>query len=244
VVRAFVLGKLRRSGAILWGVRRKCDKILVRVLLPLYCKTRPQNLDLKRLGTGAGAWIVPVNLLCKNSNCYCVGVGANVSFDIALVEEFGCNVYSFDPTPSSIDYMNRLHYDREHLKFLPIGVWDEDTELRFYAPADPKGCHSVYDLHGTGKYFMAKVRKISSIMKDFGHNRIDLLKLDIEGAWQRVVQNITSENLDISILCVELDSPTSLFRALKLIRTLKGAGFALVHFEKDNYVFVRESLVC
>jgi hypothetical protein len=81
-------------------------------------------------------------------------------------------------------------------------------------------------------------------MKDLGHNRIDLLKLDIEGAWQKVIRNIISENLDISILCVELDSPTSLFLALKTIRALKIAGFALVHFEKDNYIFVKESLIC
>lgn len=243
MVKQIIIAKARRIGATLSRIRRKCDKIIIHFLLPLLVKPETGKYDLRCLGDGTGAWTVPVNLLRKSSNCYCVGVGSNVSFDIALVEEFGCNVYSFDPTPSSIDYMDKLQYDLEHLKFLPIGVWDEDTELRFYTPADPKGCHSVYDLHGTGKYFIAKCKKLSSIMKDFGHDHIDLLKLDIEGAWRRVVQNIISENLDISILCVELDSPTSLFRALRLIRKLKDAGFVLVHFEKDNYIFVKESLI-
>jgi FkbM family methyltransferase len=134
--------------------------------------------------------------------------------------------------------------DRTRLSFLPIGVWDEDTELRFFAPANPdQTSHSVFDLHGTGKYFVAECRKLSSIMKELGHENIDLLKLDIEGAWRKVVQNIADEQIRVSILCIELDSPISLPRVLSVIRLLKSLGFELIHFEKDNYLFVQKALI-
>lgn len=187
---------------------------------------------------------MPINLLNDRSICYCVGVGIDASFDFALANRFRCRVFSFDPTPKAIDYMEHQQYDHTQLRFLPIGIWDEDTNLRFFAPANLKQTsHSVFDLHGTGKYFVAECRKLSSIMRELGHKHIDLLKLDIEGGWRRVTRSIIHEHISISILCAEFDSPTSLYRVLQVIRMLKSHGFVLVHREKDNYLFVQKTLI-
>jgi len=140
--------------------------------------------------------------------------------------------------------MELANYDRSNLHFLPVGVWDEDTELRFYVPANnDEALLSVFDLKGTGKYVLCKCQKISTIMQNLGHTHIDLLKLDIEGAWQRVVRNIAEENISVSMVCVELDSPTSLVWVFRVIRMLRRLGLELVHFEKDNYLFVQKSLL-
>ena len=244
MVRDFVIRKLRRGVAILWRVRRKCDKIIVHALLPFLIKSQAGELKLQRLGTDYGGWTVPVNLLHEHSICYCVGIGLDASFDFALADQFECKVFSFDPTPKAIAYMESEQYNREHLKFIPIGVWNEDTQLRFYSPANPQETsHSIFDLHGTGKYFTAECRKLSMIMQDLGHDHIDLLKLDIEGAWHKVIRNIVDERIRISMLCVELDSPTSLARVLRVIRMLGSIGFVLAHFEKDNYLFVKKGLL-
>jgi FkbM family methyltransferase len=244
VVKAFVLEKLRRSGAILWRVRRKCDKTIVHTFLPLLVKMPRNNLKLCRIGTDYGGWTVPTELLNEDSICYCVGVGIDASFDFALADRFKCRVFSFDPTPKAIKYMESEQYNRERLKFMPIGLWDEDTQLRFYSPANPQETsHSVYDLHGTGKCFTAECRKLSTIMRGLGHDHIDLLKLDIEGSWRNVIKNIVEEHINISILCVELDSPTTLAWVLRVIRMLRSVGFVLVHFEKDNYLFIKMDLL-
>jgi len=244
MIRTFIVAKVRRVRAILWRVRRKCDKMVVHTVLPLLKKAQCGELKLERLGSDYGGWTVPVDLLNERSVCYCVGVGIDASFDFALADQFKCKVFSFDPTPKAIAYMESEQYDRDRLKFIPIGVWNEDTQLRFYSPANPQETsHSVFDLHGTGKHFTAECRKLSTIMHDLGHNHIDLLKLDIEGAWRNVIKNIAEERINISILCVELDSPTSLARVLQVVRMLGGIGFVLVHFEKDNYLFVKKALL-
>lgn len=244
VFRDFVIRKLRRLGALFWRVRRKCDKVIIHALLPFLAKSQTDKLKLQRLGTDYGGWTVPVDLLSEHSICYCIGVGIDASFDFALIEQFSCSVFSFDPTPKAIDYMEHAEYDRSKLRFLPVGVWNEDTELRFYSPANPEETsHSVFDLHGTGKHFTAECRKLSTIMQDLGHEHIDMLKLDIEGAWRKVIRNIIDEQIKISILCVELDSPTTLTRVLWVIRVLGSIGFVLVHFEKDNYLFVKKTLL-
>ncbi|MBN1507015.1 MAG: FkbM family methyltransferase [Sedimentisphaerales bacterium] len=181
--------------------------------------------------------------LDESSVCYCVGVGIDASFDFALVDRFHCFVFSFDPTPASITYMERAEYDRTKLHFLPVGLWDQDTELRLYLPTNDETLLSVYDLKGTGKYFVCKCQKLSTIMRDLGHTHIDLLKLDIEGAWHRVIRNMVMEGISISMLCVELDSPTSLVSVFRVMRMLRRLGLELVHFERDNYLFVQRHML-
>ena len=74
-------------------------------------------LDLKSLGTGDGASTVPVNLIVPESVCYCAGVGLDISFDIELAK-LGANVFCFDPTPRSIEFMRVLDSDRKRISFL------------------------------------------------------------------------------------------------------------------------------
>jgi len=244
MIRNVVVAKTRRLGGRLWRIVRGFNKAMLHMCLPRFVKLSGVGSDLERLGTDYGGWTVPVDYLGADSVCYCVGVGVDASFDFALSHRCNCRVYSFDPTPKAIRYMQTAEYDRDKITFMPIGIWDEDTTIRFYAPADSRETsHSVYDLHGTGQYFEAECHKLATVMAQFDHTKIDLLKLDIEGAWRRVVNNIVSENIAVDILCVELDSPVSLGKVLSVIRTLGSAGFALVHFEKDNYLFVQKSLL-
>ena len=37
-----------------------------------------------------------------------MGCGEDISFDLGLIEMFDCDVYGFDPTPKSIDFVNKV----------------------------------------------------------------------------------------------------------------------------------------
>lgn len=231
--------RLRRA----WGILRRCGRGVQKRLLHgcrgVVLPRRACERRLVRIGSGYGGWWVPEERLGPGSVCYCVGVGVDATFDVGLVERFGCRVVSLDPTPKAVAYMERLAYDRERLTFLPYAVWNEDTELRFYAPADRQATsHSVFDLQGTGEYFTAPAKRVSTIMRELGHERLDLLKLDIEGAWRPVIRDLLAERIPIGVLCAEFDSPTSLRLVWQIVRELRSAGFDLVHYEKDNYLFV------
>ena len=235
---------LYRLYAMAWRVCRKLHKIIIQIIVPLIVRPQSGRLELKRLGTDYGGWTVPVNVLNEDSICYCAGVGTDASFDFALLDLFGCSVFSFDPTPKAIAYMRRSRYDRSKLSFLPMGVLDEDVELPFYAPAkDQEVSCSIFDLHGRGQCFKARCYKLSSIMHQLGHDHIDLLKLDIEGSWRSIIPNIVHEGIKISVLCVEFDSPTKLTWVLSAIRMLEGIGFVFVFYEKENFTFVQKSLL-
>ena len=49
------------------------------------------------LGTVYGGWKIPDGILGRDSICYCVGAGGDVSFDLELISRYGVVVRCFDP---------------------------------------------------------------------------------------------------------------------------------------------------
>lgn len=219
------------------------NKLIARLSLQNLASFKKGGLRLERLGQGDGTWCVPTNVIRENSICYCVGVGDDATFDMALADR-GARVFSFDPTPRAVQYIKNLDYNRERMTFMPIGIWNENKTLKFYAPMNRQHVNlSVRDIHGTGEYFEADCRRLRDVMAELGHDHLDLLKLDIEGAWFEVLQDLVKEKVPVSVLCVEFDSPTSLYKSLLTIRELKKIGLQLVDQDRDNFLFVQKALI-
>lgn len=196
--------------------------------------------DSERLGSTYGGWIVPVNLLSQGSICWCAGVGEDITFDLAMIERFGCNVWAFDPTPRAVCHVtsHAAHEPRYH--FVPVGLWSEDATMRFFAPRNADYVsHSIVNLQGTKDGFDAPCRSVATLMKELGHERIDLLKLDVEGAEYAVLESLDYNEIRPRILCVEFDQPSSLRKILAASRGLMASGYELVAVDGWNFTFVR-----
>jgi FkbM family methyltransferase len=198
------------------------------------------------IGTNYGGWVVPVDRLNSSSICYCAGCGEDISFDIGLIELFNCKVYAFDPTPRSIDYVNKNFSNKKNLYFFDIGLWYKEDYLKFYQPKNQMHVsHSILNLQKTDEYFVAKVKRLRDILKNNNHNKIDLLKLDIEGAEYKVIDSIIEDNIKIDILCIEFDecyNPLDKHykkRIKNYLNKLQNYGFRLVHSSgMGNYTFL------
>jgi len=195
--------------------------------------------DLIHLGSDYGGWTVPERLFGPGSVCYCGGVGHDVTFDLALIERFGCEVQAFDPTPSAAKHVGALAEPRFH--FSPTGIWHRDEVVEFYEPDYGDQNFSAVDLHGTGKSFGAPCRSIGSLMAERGDERLDLLKLDIEGSEYAVIRNICEERIPITVLCVEFHKDPGIVHMTEAARMLRGAGFAPVLQDGYDVTFVNEA---
>ncbi len=204
--------------------------------------------SLERIGSDYGGWIVPTDRFTKESVCYCAGVGEDITFDLGLIERFGCTVHAFDPTPRAREHVQN-HADRyPSYEFEPIGIWDEDATVKFYEPKDPAHVsHSALNLQQTDRYFEAACKRLGGIMEHNGHDRLDLLKLDIEGAEYKVVESLVADGLDVRVLCVEYDEAFHPLdsgykqRIRRSLQRLIDYGFALVAVDgKCNYTLLRE----
>ncbi len=85
-------------------------------------------------------------------------------------------------------------------------------------------------------------------MKELGHHRIDLLKIDIEGAEYRVIESIIEDRLDIGVICVEYDECYSALdtkykkRIRASINSLIASGYTLACAQGvANYTFVKNA---
>jgi FkbM family methyltransferase len=200
----------------------------------------PVALGLEKIGSGYGGWIVPTALLGTDWICYCGGVGEDISFDLGLIGQFGCEVYAFDPTPRAIAHVAATASDEPRFHLVPVGLWSEDTTLRFFAPRDPAHVsHSVVNLQRTEAYFEAPVRSLPSLMRELGHTQVDLLKIDIEGAEHRVVRSMLKAGIRPTVLCLEIDQPVRPWTFWRTVRRIRGAGYDLVAVDSWNLTFLR-----
>lgn len=197
--------------------------------------------DLERLGSGYGGWIVPTSLLSQDSICWCAGVGEDITFDLAIIQRFGCHAWGIDPTPRAVRHVE-IHAAHEPCyHFIPVGLWSEDTTMRFFAPRDPSHVsHSILNLQQTGEGFDAPCRSIASLMKDLNHRHLDLLKLDVEGAEYVVLESLYRDEIRPRILCVEFDQPSPLRNVLAASRRLIAGGYKLVAIDGWNFTFVED----
>jgi FkbM family methyltransferase len=203
--------------------------------------------DLQEIGEGHGSWVVPSGLIDHDSICYCGGCGEDISFDLGLIEEFGCHVYAFDPTPRAALHVREVAGGNAKYHFYEYGLWSKEDELKFYAPKDPSHVsRSLLNLQKTDDYISVSVKRLSSVMKELGHSRIDLLKIDIEGAEYKVIESILEDGLDVRVLCVEYDEyfhPLDADFRIRIRASIEGLiarGYTLVYSQGNgNYTLVR-----
>src|SRR5207249_4522890 len=121
------------------------------------------------------------------------------------------------------------------------GLWSSDTTLRFYRPRNPEHVsHSVVNLQRTSEWFEAPCRSVSSLMAEFGHPSIDLLKVDIEGAEHAVIASVLEAGIRPRVVCFEVDQPVGALRFVRTIRRVLKAGYDLVAVDGWNFTFVRQ----
>jgi FkbM family methyltransferase len=143
-----------------------------------------------------------------------------------------------DPTAAAAAYVGRLD-PPPRFHFLPFGIWSEDTTLRFFAPAeDEHASWSALNLQHTDRYVEAPVRSLRSVMAELGHDRIDLLKLDVEGAEYPVVHQLLDERIPVRVLCLELHPTRRPWAPPWLIARLQRRGYRAVDRTDQNFTFI------
>ena len=229
-------------------------------------------VPVERLGTPYGGWLIPAGLLSPESVCYLVGAGEDISFDLEVAAKYGCHVHIFDPTPRAVAHFETLldHLKRgerapcstgaagfypdyplelaERLHFHPVGIWNEDTTLRFFAPRNEAYVsHSLVNIQHSERSIEVPVRRLSGLMREMGHRRLDLLKIDIEGAEYQVIESLLADGIEVDILCVEFDESAAnhldtkyLDRIESSLGSLLDAGFRVIAKEKSchNYTLL------
>lgn len=215
---------------------RNVNRRISRQYVKLFARKVTAPFAMKRYGSDYGGWYAP-DPLPAGALCYCIGVGADATFDFEL-KRLGGDVHSFDPTPYSIRYMEE-HADKG-VTFHPWGLWNENTTMKLFAPLSKEHhSHFLTDLHSTGSYEEVDCLTLGTIMERLGHKDIFLLKMDIEGSWYETLSEFIPKGIHPKILGVEFDSPAPVWRVAKTVSMLEKHGYSLAVQEKDNVTFIK-----
>jgi len=180
-------------GAHLRAARRA--RTFIRRLTGSECWHRVQlRCNREFHGSEYGGWWICPDHLNDRSIVYSAGVGEDISFDISLVERFNLNIFAFDPTPRVIEWIAKQELP-PNLIFHPYGLASSDGTRRFFPPSNPADVsYSIVPRSTTGAVDIA-VRSLATILHTLGHSRIDLLKIDIEGAEYDVIDDMLARHI-------------------------------------------------
>ena len=199
------------------------------------------------LGAGDGMWCTCPDALPLGTVVYAAGVGFDVSFDLALIAHYRATVHAFDPTPRSIEWVARQSLP-PRFHFHSVGVADYDGIARFHPPLDPQyvSCTMLDRPRTADRAFDVPVLRLATLMRQLGHDRIDLLKLDIEGAEYAVIDDLARTDIRPRQLLVEFHHrfPGVGVRATKrALRTLHRLGYRLFHVSATQmeFSFIRDA---
>jgi FkbM family methyltransferase len=135
---------------------------------------------------------------------YSLGVGDDISFDLSIMRKFGVQVHAFDPTPRAIQWIESQKLPKG-FHFYNFGVSDFDGYAQLNPHENPRDVsHTILDRpETTHNGVKVKVHSLRTIVDMLGHRKIDVLKMDIEGAEYGVIQDIVSSDIEIDQLLLE-----------------------------------------
>lgn len=163
-----------------------------------------------------------------------------ISFDLTCIKNHNCEIFAFDPTPKSIEWINRQKLP-ENFHFHNYGISATTTGIvNFYLPQNPKGisgslvAHDAVDKERTIIVLMKTFNDITSELK---HNHIDVLKMDIEGAEYEVLEKIIESPVTIDQLLIEFhdrnfDLPE--YKSKRIVQQLTKKGY-FIFGSSDTY---------
>lgn len=222
---------------------------LRRNLLSVFGRELKYSVDpvpaTERFGSDYGGYEIITTGLNADSVVYSFGVGEDASFDLALIERFGLVVHAFDPTPKSMKWVKQQRFS-DRFVMHEYGIADFDGTAPFSPPENPDHVsHTLLDRPATqDRAIAAPVKRLSSIMKDLGHARIDVLKLDVEGAEYAVIEDMRRSNVRPGQILVEFHHRfpgVGIRKSTTAITTLRCMEYRIFSVSPNNeeFCFVR-----
>ena len=183
----------------------------------------------------AGGWWFHPDVLCEDSIAWSLGVGEDVDFDLALIERFHLRVDAFDPTPSTVEWLAAREMP-ENFHFHPWAVTAGDGVLKMYPRVRRDGSKSavMYSIlagdASRDDAIIVPAFSLQSIQAELGQQRLDLLKMDIEGAEYDVLDSLLGSPVRPLQLLVEFHhrfAGVGLGRTEEMVSRLRGCGYRI-----------------
>lgn len=206
-----------------------------------------RNYKLLTLGNREAEchWNFCPDNLDANSVVYSGGVGRDISFEHGLVAKYGCSIVLLDPSPTGCETMALPMNQIPQFKFIPVGLAGGCKTLELAPPIYP-GEGSWFKNAGAGNTIKVPCEDLQTLMKKNGHHKIDLLKIDIEGAEYEVLYDLLNRRLPVNQVLVEFHHGIlpgiKRGETVRAILKMVAGGYKLLDQCGSNHTFLRQQI--
>ena len=180
-------------------------------LAPIYRGELPSSPDVgiaaEVHGEGGCAYAIDPAAIGSQSVAYSFGVGAEISFDLALIERYGVELHAFDPTEQAAAFVNARTLPAS-FHFHQWALAENDGPAPFHTLGRASEAYRPGTLlaprHAGGEPIKVEGYRLETIMEKLGHSHVDLLKLDVEGAEFALIEGLGDAPWPVDQIVLEL----------------------------------------
>lgn len=159
---------------------------------------------------------------------YIIDAGANIGLSVIYFKQLfpGAEIVAIEPDTFIFETLkcNIDSFQYENVELVNRALWDEDTILKFHSEGADAG--RIATSIDKGKLIQVQAERLAKYLAE--RNRIDFLKMDIEGAEYKVLMDSKNYLNKVQNIFVEYHSFIGKDQDLpELLEILKGAGFRL-----------------
>jgi FkbM family methyltransferase len=204
------------------------------------------SIPVNTFGNPRTDWTLYTGFLNENSIVYSFGVGDDISFDLGLINKFDLQIFAFDPTPKSIDWISTQKLPNQFV-LNPIGLANYDGKAKFHPPKNPNHISATMleRSETSDQAYKVEVKTLKSIMQQLGHKHIDLLKMDIEGMEYDVIDDLKLKNVLPTQVLIEFHhrfKGVGVKKTIKAVETMREMGYLTFHISHtgEEIAFIRK----
>jgi len=178
------------------------------------------------LGSDYGSWVAPGEAIESSWTCYSVGAGGDITFDLELIRRYGVHVRSFDAVEGYVEDARREADGEPRLSAHHAAIAAADGPIRMQVTQHP-GSRSVSaaGLYDSESYVEVPGRTLQTLRRELGDERIELLKLDIEGSEYEVLPQVDLRDLGVRVFLAQFHHIGGVRGARRLIAELESQGY-------------------
>jgi len=185
--------------------------------------------QIVELGTAYGGWKFPEGSVRAGQVCYCIGAGGDISFDLELMRRYGALVRAVDPVEAYEARALEAAGEDPRFAFRRAALTTIDGPVRMQSHHEPDSSSlSAAGLYYTDDWTEVPGLTLPTLMREFGDDHIDLLKVDVEGIEYELIPRLDLVGLGVRVFAIQLHHTGTVAQARALIDGLRRQGFSLV----------------
>ena len=167
----------------------------------------------------------------RELNIISAGVGLDISFEEKIIQNFTVKkIILVDPGEDSKNFVS----SKKKILFEKAALFTEEKKMKIYKKTGNKNL-SLDNLFNSDQYEWVNTITINQIMEKYNINKLDIMKLDVEGVADKVIIDCLEKNIFPDQICFELERPLKILKQIDYFKRFIKTLFLLKKFDYILY---------